>query len=49
MQMVRPLIQRNASVIPPDALLILATTNGEIDILERSVLNGIPDASGSSA
>jgi 3-oxoacyl-[acyl-carrier-protein] synthase II len=47
MQMVRPLIQRNASVIPPDALLILATTNGEIDILERSVLNGIPDASGS--
>jgi 3-oxoacyl-[acyl-carrier-protein] synthase II len=47
MQMVRPLIQRNASAIPPDALLILATTNGEIDILERSVLSGIPDASGS--
>jgi 3-oxoacyl-[acyl-carrier-protein] synthase II len=47
MQMVRPLIQRNASAIPSDALLILATTNGEIDILERSVLSGMPDASGS--
>ena len=44
MQMVRPLIERSASVIPADALLILATTNGEIEILERSVLNGTPDA-----
>ena len=47
MQMVRPLIERNVSVIPSDALLILATTNGEIDILERSVLSGTGDASGS--
>jgi 3-oxoacyl-[acyl-carrier-protein] synthase II len=47
MQMVRPLMQRNCSAIPPDALLILATTNGEIDILERSVIGGISDASGS--
>jgi 3-oxoacyl-[acyl-carrier-protein] synthase II len=47
MQMVRPLIQKNASVIPADALLLLATTNGEIDILERSVLRGGPDAAGS--
>jgi 3-oxoacyl-[acyl-carrier-protein] synthase II len=47
MQMVRPLIQRNAPAIPSDALLLLATTNGEIDILERSVLDGSPDAGGS--
>jgi len=44
MQMVRPLMEKNASVIPADALLIAATTNGEIDILERSVLNGVPEA-----
>ncbi len=47
MQLVRPLIERNASAIPPDALLMLATTNGEIDILERAVLNGSADADGS--
>jgi 3-oxoacyl-[acyl-carrier-protein] synthase II len=47
MQMIRPLVEKGASVIPRDALLILATTNGEIDILERSVLNGSPDAGGS--
>jgi 3-oxoacyl-[acyl-carrier-protein] synthase II len=44
MQMLRPLIQSSGSAIPPDALPILATTNGEIDILERSVLRGTPDA-----
>jgi 3-oxoacyl-[acyl-carrier-protein] synthase II len=47
MQLVRPLIERNPSVIPPDALLMLATTNGEIEILERAVLNGTLDADGS--
>jgi 3-oxoacyl-[acyl-carrier-protein] synthase II len=47
MQMVRPLIEKNASAIPADALLLLATTNGEIDILERSVLSGGADAVGS--
>jgi len=47
MQMVGPLIERSRSVIPRDALLLLATTNGEIDLLERSVLDGAPDASGS--
>jgi len=47
MQLVRPLIEANASAIPADALLMLATTNGEIDILERAVLNGTPDADGS--
>ena len=44
MQLVRPLIEKSASVIPSDALLIAATTNGEIDILERSVLSGAPEA-----
>jgi 3-oxoacyl-[acyl-carrier-protein] synthase II len=47
MQMVRPLVQRSASDIPEDALLLLATTNGEIDILERAVLSGVGDAAGS--
>jgi 3-oxoacyl-[acyl-carrier-protein] synthase II len=47
MQMLRPLIQKNASTLPPDALLLLATTNGEIDVLERSVLDGTPGADGS--
>jgi 3-oxoacyl-[acyl-carrier-protein] synthase II len=47
MQMVRPLVGRSASDIPADALLLLATTNGEIDILERSVLKGVGDAAGS--
>jgi 3-oxoacyl-[acyl-carrier-protein] synthase II len=47
MQMLEPLITKNASTIPGDALLLLATTNGEIDILEKSVLAGELDASGS--
>jgi len=47
MQMVRPLIERSISAIPTDALLLLATTNGEIDVLERSVLHGTPNANGS--
>lgn len=47
MQMLRPLIEKNASAIPADALLFLATTNGEIDILEKSVLGGDLDAAGS--
>jgi len=44
MQMVTHLIDNSVSNIPHDALLILATTNGEIDILERHILNGTPDA-----
>jgi 3-oxoacyl-[acyl-carrier-protein] synthase II len=47
MQMLGPLIEKNASLIPADALLLLATTNGEIDILERSVLEGTVDAAAS--
>ncbi len=44
MQMVTHLIDNSVSNIPHDALLILATTNGEIDILEQHILNGTPDA-----
>lgn len=44
MQLVRPLIEKSTSSIPTDALLMVATTNGEIDVLERSVLNGTQDA-----
>ena len=47
MQMVRPLLERSAPALPEDARLLLATTNGEIEFLERSVLHGSPDASGS--
>jgi 3-oxoacyl-[acyl-carrier-protein] synthase II len=47
MQMLGPLIERNAAAIPADALLILATTNGEIDILERFVLSGSGDPAAS--
>jgi 3-oxoacyl-[acyl-carrier-protein] synthase II len=47
MQMVGPLIEKSASAIPRDALLLLATTNGEIDILEKSVLGGGLDAADS--
>ena len=47
MQMLRPLLLRASPVIPPDAVLILATTTGEIDILEKSVLDGSMDAADS--
>jgi 3-oxoacyl-[acyl-carrier-protein] synthase II len=38
MQMLTPLLGENGSLVPKDASLILATTQGEVDILERSVL-----------
>ena len=44
MQMLKPLVERSQCAIPSDALLILATTNGEIDILERSLIEGAPSA-----
>jgi 3-oxoacyl-[acyl-carrier-protein] synthase II len=47
MQMLTPLLTQASAVIPRDAFLILATTTGEIEILERYVLDGGPDASGS--
>ena len=43
MQMLEPLFQKKSSFIPADALLILATTTGEIDFLEEHVLNGTSD------
>lgn len=39
MQMLRPLLSKAAACIPADAFLIMATTTGEIDILEKCVLN----------
>jgi len=38
MQMLAPVIRKNISSIPDDALLILASTVGEIDLLEKDVL-----------
>ncbi|OQW96449.1 MAG: hypothetical protein BWK77_04640 [Verrucomicrobia bacterium A1] len=40
LQMLKPLIARAAGGIPADAFLLLATTVGEVDLLERFVLNG---------
>jgi len=45
--MLKPLLQKNISLIPEDTFLILATTAGEIDKLERSVLNESTDAASS--
>lgn len=39
MQMLEPLLDDNLSIIPDDAKLLLATTTGEIDYLEKGVLN----------
>ena len=44
MQMLSRLLKRNNALIPSDSLLILATTTGEIDILEKRVLEGTGDA-----
>ncbi|MEW6379959.1 MAG: beta-ketoacyl-[acyl-carrier-protein] synthase family protein [bacterium] len=40
MQMLTPLLRKASGLIPADALVILATTTGEIDFLERSVIEG---------
>ncbi len=48
LQMLLPLLKRNKASIPSDALLILATTTGEIDILEKQVLEGTGDAAEST-
>ncbi len=47
MQMFEPLFKKGSSCIPGDATLFLATTTGEIDILEKHVLAGKSDAIGS--
>jgi len=44
MQMFGALFQQNNAAIPEDAKLVLATTKGEIDFLEKSVLEGSGDA-----
>ncbi len=46
-QMLRPLLRDARGIVPRDARLILATTKGEIDLLEQAVLTGegSPDAS----
>lgn len=42
MQMLRRLFARAGGAIPADALVLLATTTGEVDLLEREVLAGAP-------
>ena len=44
MKMLTPLFEKQHSIVPQDALLLLATTTGEIDILERDVLGGQGEA-----
>jgi 3-oxoacyl-(acyl-carrier-protein) synthase len=45
MQMLRSLFRNIAATVPGDARLLLATTKGEIDFLETSILDGTGDAS----
>ncbi len=46
MQMLAPLLKPLAERLPPDTLLLLATTVGEVDLLEQALLDadGDPDA-----
>lgn len=44
MQMLTPLLKKIAPEIPPDTFVILATTTGEIEFLQRSVINGEQEA-----
>ncbi|MFA5072970.1 MAG: beta-ketoacyl synthase N-terminal-like domain-containing protein [Nitrospirota bacterium] len=48
MQMLVSLFSRSSGIIPPDAMLLLATTKGEIDFLEMNILNDAADAAESS-
>jgi 3-oxoacyl-(acyl-carrier-protein) synthase len=45
MQMLRSLFDKTSAAIPEDAHLILASTKGEIDLLEKSILEGAGDVS----
>jgi 3-oxoacyl-(acyl-carrier-protein) synthase len=47
MRMLTPLLAGASGLIPPDALVILATTTGEIDFLEKSILDGTQEAKAS--
>ena len=44
MQMLMSLFKKQCFNVPKEAALLLATTTGEIDILEKNVLSGNPDA-----
>lgn len=48
MQMLGPLLHKAKAAIPEDAKLILATTLGEIDLLEKEILEGGRDLSSSN-
>ena len=48
MQMLRRLFSRSPVSVPEDSRLLLATTKGEIDILEKNLLKGTGDASKSN-
>jgi len=40
MQMLAPLLSAAAEIVPADTTVLLATTTGEIDLLERNILDG---------
>ncbi len=44
MQMLTPLLEKIAPEIPSDTFVILATTTGEIEFLQRSIINGENEA-----
>lgn len=44
MQMITPLLTKIAPVIPHETFVILATTTGEIELLQRSILDKKPEA-----
>jgi 3-oxoacyl-[acyl-carrier-protein] synthase II len=48
MQMLKMILTRDLNIIPKDAFLILATTVGEIDLLEKALLNKTSDPKKSS-
>ena len=48
MQMLKMILTKDLTIIPKDAFLILATTVGEIDLLEKAVLNKTSEAKKSS-
>jgi len=48
MQMLALLFDRANGMIPGDAKLLLATTKGEIDFLEKSIIDGVGDAAESA-
>lgn len=48
MQMIALLFDRSGTKMPADAKLILATTKGEIDLLEKSIISGTGDGAESS-